>query len=146
GVQRTARGLLHRSGLEGEGIIRGFVHHEGWRDGGMEVREWVVAAQGGDRVAVGGLGERHQGVGFRLCYRVAGNLHDAEDLAHEAFVEAYLKLHQLRDPERFVPWLKRLALNVCRMWWRRSRREPVELMAEVPEPVAEADRGVYARM
>ncbi|MDP6042112.1 MAG: HEAT repeat domain-containing protein, partial [Candidatus Latescibacteria bacterium] len=41
----------------------------------------------------------------------------------EAFVEAFLKLHTLRDAGRFRPWLRTLTLNVCRMWHRKKKRE-----------------------
>src|SRR5579871_6415415 len=102
----------------------------------MDDGELVCAVRAGNRRAYGTLVERYRQPILRLCYRVAGNLPDAEDLAHESFVEAYLKLEQLRDPQKFAPWLKALALNLCRAWYRRSRRGAVELseeMAEEPE-------------
>ncbi|MHB9107168.1 MAG: sigma-70 family RNA polymerase sigma factor [Armatimonadota bacterium] len=69
---------------------------------------------------------------YGVCYRVAGNADDADDLAHEAFVEAFLKLDQLRDPERFGPWLRALALNLCRMWLRGRKLDVEELTEEIP--------------
>jgi RNA polymerase sigma factor (sigma-70 family) len=88
----------------------------------MRDGELVTAVQDGEQELFGQLVERHQRLIFRLCLRVTGNMHDADELAHDAFVEAYLKLDQLRDPERFLPWLKKLALNLCRMWYRRRDR------------------------
>jgi len=69
---------------------------------------------------------------YGVCYRVAGNADDADDLAHEAFVEAFLKLDQLRDPESFGPWLRVLALNLCRMWLRGRKQEAQELTEDIP--------------
>jgi RNA polymerase sigma factor (sigma-70 family) len=104
----------------------------------MQDAELVGAVRTGDRQAYATLVERYRQHILRLCYRVAGNLPDAEDLAHEAFVEAYVKLDQLRDPEKFAPWLRALALNLCRAWYRRSRRADVELTEEVAaEPAGE---------
>jgi RNA polymerase sigma factor (sigma-70 family) len=111
----------------------------------MHDGELIQAVLAGDREAFGPLVERYQGLIYRLCYGVTGNIPDAEDLAHEALVEAYLKLHQLRDPEKFAPWLKTLALNLCRMWYRRSRREVAALIEE-PVVEVEEERPDYARM
>src|SRR5438067_935784 len=93
--------------------------------------ELVERVRAGEREAYGQLVERCQGLIYQLCYGVTGNPSDAEELAHETFVEAYLKLPQLRDPQRFAPWLKTLALNLCRMWYRQRRRE-VELGRDPP--------------
>jgi RNA polymerase sigma-70 factor, ECF subfamily len=79
----------------------------------MEDSELVQAVRAGDREAFGRLVERYQAAIYRLCLRVTGNIPDAEELAHDSFVEAYLKLSQLRDPEMFAPWLKTVALNLC---------------------------------
>src|SRR5687768_15215400 len=103
----------------------------------MREGELVRAVQRGEREAFGRLVEQHQGRIYRLCYQVTVNVHEAEELAHDAFVEAYLKLDQLRDPERFLPWLKKLALNLCRMWYRRRERDAVELLDEMEAPVSE---------
>ena len=39
----------------------------------------------------------------------------------ESFFEAYEKLDDLRQPEKFAGWLRTLATNQCRMWQRRRR-------------------------
>ncbi|MEW6750039.1 MAG: RNA polymerase sigma factor [Candidatus Latescibacterota bacterium] len=82
----------------------------------------VAAAQAGDREAFGALVEEYRGMVFGLCLRLTASHPDAEDLAHDAFVEAFLKLGQLQSPQRFAGWLRTLTLNVCRMWLRRGRR------------------------
>ncbi len=107
----------------------------------------IAAAQAGDREAFGALVEQYHGFVYRLCYQMAGNTADAEDLAQDAFVEAYLKLRQVRDPQRFAGWLRTLALNVCRMWHRRRRLEMTELPEETPAPPADPEEeDPYARV
>lgn len=59
---------------------------------------------------------------FGLCLGYTGDFDSAEDAAQEAFVAAYLGLHSLADPTFFGPWLKRIAINQCRMQWRRAQR------------------------
>jgi RNA polymerase sigma-70 factor (ECF subfamily) len=83
--------------------------------------ELVEAARTGDRTAFGSLVVRYRAEAFRLCIALTGNATDAEDLAHDAFVEAFLKLDQLRDAAKFGTWFRTLTLNVCRMWLRRTK-------------------------
>ena len=92
----------------------------------------VRAAQAGDHDAFAWLMRQHRGRVFGICFRLTDNVHDAEDLAHDSFVEAYVRLRSLRDPSKFGAWLRTLTLNLCRMWYRRSRRDPVEFRAELP--------------
>lgn len=47
----------------------------------MDDRELVEAVRAGEREAFGRLGERCQAGLYRLCYRVAGNVPDAENLS-----------------------------------------------------------------
>ena len=95
----------------------------------------VKRALDGDRAAFGQLVSHYRGMVFGLCYSMTGNAADAEDLSHDTFVEAYLKLRQLRQPERFEAWLKTLALNLCRMWHRKRRT--AKLLPQEPAQIAE---------
>ena len=96
----------------------------------------VLTAQAGDREAFGQLVERYRHAVFGVCYRITANRADAEDLAHDAFVEAFLKLDQLRETERIGGWLRTIALNLCRMWYRRR---PVGQERLEEEPIAAGD-------
>ena len=98
----------------------------------------VQAAQAGDRVAFGRLVERYQGAVFAQCRRLASNRADAEDLAHDTFVQAFTQIRQLREPNRFGGWLKTIALNLYRSHLRQDYREKISLetgpaTAAVPE-------------
>lgn len=68
------------------------------------------------------LVEKYQNAVYGLCYHMSGNFTDAQDLAQEAFVRAYLDLAKIRDPSKFASWLYRLTVNICRMWLRRQKR------------------------
>jgi RNA polymerase sigma-70 factor, ECF subfamily len=94
----------------------------------------VQAVRAGDREAFGQLIERHGARIHALCYRIAGRAAVAPELAHDSFVEAFLKLEQLREPALFAAWLRRIALNVCRMWLRR--RPPEQSLDEEASAVA----------
>ena len=45
------------------------------------------------------------------------------DLIQESFVDGYAKLPELRDPNRFAPWLAAIVRNKCRQWIRSKKRE-----------------------
>ena len=64
---------------------------------------------------------------FRVAYSVLRQRQDAEDVAQDAFVRAYRRFAQLRDRERFRPWLVRmtfrLAIDRRRSDLRRNERE-----------------------
>lgn len=74
--------------------------------------ELVADARSGDTRAFAGLYERHAGRLLPVLWRLAGgDRGHAEDLLQEAFVQAWNRLDQLRDPARFGPWLKQTAIN-----------------------------------
>jgi RNA polymerase sigma-70 factor (ECF subfamily) len=55
----------------------------------------------------------------------------AEDLVQETFMNAYLSIHQLKDPTRPFPWLVRIVINQCLNATRKNRREqPTEFLPE----------------
>ena len=68
----------------------------------MTDSELVRALQQGDREVFGYLVDRYRDMVQGLCQRIAGNPREAEELAHDAFVEAYLKIGTLREPENLV--------------------------------------------
>ncbi len=106
----------------------------------------VRQAQSGGRDAFDMLVDRYYRMVYGISYRMTGNSADADELAHDAFVEAYLKLVQLKDPARFCGWLKTLTLNVCRMWQREKRRHNMSSLDEnIAAPQDDANEK-YARM
>lgn len=87
------------------------------------VSELVVAAQRGDRGAMGELFTRYRGHVIAIGLRRLGNENEAQELCQEVFLQAIQKLGQLRQPECFGGWLrsiaKRMAIN------RAVRRPPL---------------------
>jgi RNA polymerase sigma-70 factor (ECF subfamily) len=48
-----------------------------------------------------------------LLYRMVGNYADAQELAQDVFLKAYQRRHQLREPQRVLGWLFRIASNAA---------------------------------
>ena len=82
---------------------------------------------------MGRLYELHASRVYSVVRRVVGDEHLAEDLAQEAWLRAFEKLHLFRGDAAFGTWLYRLATNVALNRLRRSsKRRPVEQAAELP--------------
>ena len=73
----------------------------------------VLAVRQGRAEAYGELVRRYQGTVFGVCYRLAGERREAEDLAQEAFLRAYQRLGTFDARRPFGPWVRRVAANVC---------------------------------
>ncbi|XZE54505.1 RNA polymerase sigma factor [Planctomycetaceae bacterium SH139] len=84
------------------------------------VVELVQAAQAGDREAFGELFERYRGTVLALARQRLRDQDEAEELAQEVFIKAMEKLEQLRVPEAFGGWLRRI---VHRMAINRGLRQ-----------------------
>lgn len=77
-----------------------------------------------DHAAFARLVERWEGPIQRLCARMTGDLHRAEDLAQEAFTRVFSRRRDFEPSSRFSTWLWRIALNLCHDELRRRQRRP----------------------
>lgn len=82
-------------------------------DRATTVAELVLAAQAGDRDAIGTLFERYQHMVLAVAHRRLGDFGDAQELAQEVFVQALQKLGQLRTPECFGSWLRSITVRMA---------------------------------
>jgi RNA polymerase sigma factor (sigma-70 family) len=87
-----------------------------------ETAELVERTRNGDEEAFAILYDRHAALVRAICYDVTGDLSHAEDLAQDVFFTAYQKLGQLRDGDRFLAWLCKIARRAGSDWQRRLRR------------------------
>ena len=95
------------------------------------------------REAFGELVIRFQDMAFGCAFAVLGDVYLAQDTAQEAFVIAWQKLAQLREPAAFPGWFKRIVLTQCNRLTRCKRLQIVPLGEEVvidPGPHASAER------
>jgi RNA polymerase sigma-70 factor, ECF subfamily len=83
--------------------------------------ELVEQTRSGDREAYGALITRYQGHVYGLAYSLSGQWEDAQDIAQETFIRAYVNLDQLREPARFAAWLRRVTFGVAVNWLKVYR-------------------------
>ena len=67
------------------------------------------------------LVRRYQNAAFAVAMGFLRDRTDAEDVVQDAFVAAYCKLSQLKDPAIFGSWLHRIVVNRCKEWSRRKK-------------------------
>lgn len=71
----------------------------------------VSLATRGDRDAFAELVRRRQPWIRNLMRRFSGDPVLADDLSQKVFLQAWRKIRQIRHPERFGGWIKRMAVN-----------------------------------
>jgi RNA polymerase sigma factor (sigma-70 family) len=79
----------------------------------------------GDRDAFGRLVARHQSPVCAMAYSACGDISRSEDLAQEAFIIAWRKLSDLKEPARFKFWLYGIARNLINNTFRQQIRNPL---------------------
>ena len=92
----------------------------------------VRLARDGDPVAFRLLVERYQPTARARARRLCPNPSDVDDTVQESFLQAFVALDRLREPDRFAGWLAGIVLNVCRSLYRR---EQLTLLPDWPEPL-----------
>jgi len=70
------------------------------------------------------LVERYKVRLFNYLYRLTGNRDDAEEIAQEAFVKAYIHAEKYKTIARFSTWLYTIATNLVRNRIRSRSRAP----------------------
>ncbi|HUQ91339.1 MAG TPA: RNA polymerase sigma factor [Bryobacteraceae bacterium] len=100
----------------------------------VEDRDLILKARRGDVEPYNLLVSRWEKRIFNYLLRLAGNREDAMDLSQDVFLKAYQNLKKLDDPDRFGPWLFRIAHNEAYSLLRKPKSggEPVEPTPDAP--------------
>ena len=94
----------------------------------------VMLVLSGNSEAYGDIVHRYKDVVFKAVYAIVKNYHTAEDLTQDTFVDGYIKLKSLRDPDSIGAWLVTIAKNKCRNFLTRSAlRYESELHDFIPD-------------
>ena len=89
----------------------------------------VERAREGDDSAFTELVDLDGNMCYAIAFRILRDAERAQDAVQQAFLLAWRELPQLRDPERFGPWLHRLLVNACYDELRRHRRWSTRIRA-----------------
>jgi len=106
----------------------------------------VIAARAGDGDAFMDLVRLETPDAFRLSLAIVRHHFDAEDALQEAFVRAWRELPQLREPERWPAWFRRIIVSSAIDTGRRKKaRRIVPLGLHEPPPAADGSASLAAR-
>jgi len=95
----------------------------------------VVAARAGDTPSFERLVRRHIDRLYGAARLMLRDVDLAEDAVQSTLVRAWRDLPELRDPDKFEPWLQKLLVRACYDEARRKRRWLGEV--RVLQPVAD---------
>jgi RNA polymerase sigma factor (sigma-70 family) len=99
-------------------------------------RDLVEAARHGDHEAFEVLASAAGDRLYAFARLVLGDTHQAEDAVQDALIRAWQGLPELRDPDRWEAWLRRLIVNACADQGRRRMRQSPEVRMARFEPAA----------
>jgi len=76
---------------------------------------------------------------FIVAHRFLRDSFEAEDAMQEAFIKAFLKLHQYEGEVTFGAWLKRIVINKCIDKLKSKKMELIALNEQLLEVVEDED-------
>jgi len=96
----------------------------------------LAAREGSDGLAFNSLVERFRDRVWRVCWRLMGSRHDAEDAAQEVFVRLFFERGKFAGRSRYSTWVHGVAIKTCltlrRSRSRRRHRETTEAGSGLP--------------
>jgi RNA polymerase sigma-70 factor (ECF subfamily) len=93
------------------------------------------------------LVKRYQNRIFNTCYRILGNVEEAEEVVQDTYIKIHEGIDQFKEKSSFASWVFRIAYNICmdslRLKQRRAR-QGLQLLSFDPQSVSEetADRNL----
>ncbi len=96
----------------------------------------------GDEEAFSALVRKYQKSVHALAWRKIGDFHIAEEIAQDAFLQAYKNLATLRNPNQFAGWLYVIANNLCKRWHQKQKLSTRSLEGT---PMTEIENSSYKR-
>jgi RNA polymerase sigma-70 factor, ECF subfamily len=123
--RRRARGFLSKKESPSSSEVPAGVSER--KADSVSLKATVRLAQQGDAAAFETIFQLHSRRVYALCLRMLSDPVEAEDLAQEAFLQLFRKIHTFRGESAFSSWLHRLTANVVLMSFRRKKPQATSL-------------------
>jgi RNA polymerase sigma-70 factor (ECF subfamily) len=81
----------------------------------------------GDKSAFKELINRHKDYAFTVAYRILNNLEDAEEVAQDAFMQAFGALKSFNAESKFTTWFYRIVFNAALMQQRKNKVVSIDI-------------------
>ena len=98
----------------------------------------------GDKSGYRDLANRHKDYAFTVAYKIAGTREDAEEIAQDAFIQAFQALPTFNQEAKFTTWFYRIVFNAALMFKRKNRirAEDIELSQSAQYVTADTDKNL----
>ncbi|HUT30916.1 MAG TPA: sigma-70 family RNA polymerase sigma factor [Sedimentisphaerales bacterium] len=99
--------------------------------------ELLRASVKGSATAFEAIVKKYQSLACAITFSATEDLEQSEELAHEAFIKAWVNLSQLEDLTKFRVWLYSITHNVIRDYFRHKQRDivsqarPIDRMEDI---------------
>src|SRR5882724_205809 len=90
----------------------------------------VARTLAGEREAFEELLLRYSTSVYQLCVRLLTTTLEAQDVAQEATLQAFLGLERLQEPTRFGAWFHAIAANLARSALRKRRDLSLHILTD----------------
>lgn len=110
----------------------------------LVISEHLSRAQNGDRAAFGRIVAASQNSITAIALAIVRDVPTSQDIAQDAFINAWNNLPQLRNTSSFLPWLRQITRNLARDHLRRRASEKRyggdmdDILAVVADPTPDA--------
>ncbi len=84
--------------------------------------DWIQRAKEGESAALAELFNHYWRAVRAAAYGITGDIIQAEDVASDAFYAAMNNLKNLRDPERFGPWLHTIVVRTAKRYKNEKQK------------------------
>jgi RNA polymerase sigma factor (sigma-70 family) len=93
----------------------------------------------GDKSGYKDLANRHKDYAFTVAYKIAGTREDAEEIAQDAFIQAFQALPTFNQEAKFTTWFYRIVFNTALMFKRKNRIQTDDIETSHTAQFAPAD-------
>ena len=80
----------------------------------VDEKRLVVRLKSQEEAAFTQLVRLHKDRVYSVCLRMLANTAEAEDIAQEVFVRAFMSIRSFREEAQLSTWLYRIAVNLCK--------------------------------
>lgn len=105
-------------------------------------KAWIEGAKNNEQDAFYALYQNSYDAVYRTVKSMVRDDDAALDIVQDSFVKGFENLASLNDPESFLPWMKRIATNKAKDWFKKKQAVTFSSLAdeEGNEPDFEDDR------
>ncbi|WP_340103890.1 RNA polymerase sigma factor [Rhodohalobacter sp. 8-1] len=99
----------------------------------------------GDQEAFGELYDRHCSRVYNKCITFTNSAYEAEDLTHDVFLKAFLKLSSFKQNSSFYTWLYSITYNSCIDYSRKRSSDSQDITLAANEVERDEAKAYYEK-